>query len=348
MMKTLKTRIRKAAEPVEKAEPEVSESLLVGAEVAADIAKLLKFSTFEPEQKYWLDTGNADLNAVFGSRERGLAYGKIIELSGVEHVGKSLLSLVIGGMAQQDGAGCGRVDLEFGQDEAWDKKHGLNPAAMVNIYPKLVRPKVQVPRENAEWEEEEATKKKKKKGLNIPYLQSAEDLFTEMEVGMSLLADKNFAKQYWIVDAVADIQTEMAVTAGARDHNMRVSLDRAAFLSYYLPRMAGLAANYSAIIFLINQVRDKQGLVFGKPTYTPGGRALRHCCSVRAEAHRVKHGLLKKAGHAVGLVGYVHNEKNKAGGGSVQNEDCGYRVRWDRDKALWTFMSKEEAMGVLS
>lgn len=315
-------------------------ALVSGEEVSYAIARLLKLSTFEPERKYWLKTGSVELNSVLGSRLKGIPFGRVIELAGEEHGGKSTVSNILAGLAQKQGAAVGRVLLEDPPDDPWDEKMGLDIKAVVNIYPKLVIPKPS--KEGTEDKPVKGKPKKKKRGESkIPRLQSAEELFDEAETGMMLLAKAGYKKQFWIVDSVANIQTMMAIDAGT-NRNMRVSLDRAAFLSYYLPRLAGLAANYNALIFLINQLRDKQGPVWGDQQYSPGGRALRHCCAVRARIRRVKNGRILMGGKTVGLVGVIKNIKNKAGGGSVQDEQCGFEIRWRHDPARFEFMSKSE------
>ncbi len=238
------------------------------SELQASIGKLLKFSTFEPEQRYWLETGSEHLNGVFGSKEKGIPYGKVLELSGEEHAGKTLLSTIVAAMAQQDGAGVGRVDLEDSRDDDWEVRLGLDPSSVVTIYPKLVLPKAPIPEDGEAPEKEAKPKKgakKKKKKLLIPRLQSAEEMFEEMKVGMALLSQKGFKKQFWFLDSIANLRTDMQLEAGTSGQNMRTRNDRAMLLSEVLPELAGLAANYNATVFLLNQLREKPGVMFGDP-----------------------------------------------------------------------------------
>jgi recombination protein RecA len=295
------------------------------AEIATmqrQISKLLKFSTFEPEQRYWLDTGYEQLNATLGSRKRGLPYGKIYELSGIEHGGKTVMGTVLAGIAQKDGAAVGYIDLEDSRDEKWAVKLGLNYPDTLPVYPKLV---------------EEG---KKTKTIR---LQSAEEIFAEAEVAMQLFAKRGYKKQYWLLDSVANIQTAMAVEAGLLDRNMRVNMDRAMFLSNVLPRWAGLASNYGAMIVLVNQLRNKVGMVFGDPLYAPGGRALAHACAIRARVRRLKNGQIRQNGKVVGIIGVIKNTKNKAGEGSVEQEQVCFKIKWSKSPARIEFMSVEEA-----
>ncbi len=306
--------------------------------ITRDIEKLLDYSTFEPQHRYWLDTGSPELNAVLGSEEKGIPYGKQYEISGAEHGGKTALALVLGGMAQREGAIMGRIDLEDSRDPVWDQKLGVDTSQVINIYPKLV---------NVKPKKDKGSKKEEKQDLTIPVLQSAEMLFTEAEVAMARVAAKGYDKQFWFLDSIANIQTEMAIEAGNTDWNMRVGFDRALVLSRVLPRWAGLAANYNASIFLLNQLRIKGGVVFGDPFDSPGGKALRHNCAIRARVRRCKNGEIKRGNRVVGLVSVIKNIKNKAGGGSVQSMECGMRIYWRHDPAEIQFMSKEDAEALL-
>jgi RecA/RadA recombinase len=295
------------------------------AAILASISKELKFTTFEPEEQFWLDTGSPQANSVFGTRELGIPYGRIIELSGVQHGGKTTLTTILAGLAQKEGAGIGYIDLEFSSDKDWAAKLGLNLDYTTIIKPKLIR---------------------EKKGT-IPRLQSAEELFSEAEIGIRLLSEQGFKKQFWMLDSIANLQTQMVVDAGTMGQNMRTNADRAQFLSKALPKWAGLAANYNAMIVLINQIRTKVGFVLGNPTYRPGGNALDHACQSRVEVKRMHKGTLLQNGRVVGLVGKIVNFKNKIGHGSVQSEMGGFMVKWNRPVAQVKFMSAEEAEALL-
>ena len=254
----------------------------------------------------------------------------------VHNCGKTTLATWLAGLAQKDGAGIGRIDLERSLDETWDEKMGLDSSKVYNIYPKLVRKKVQLVKTGT-------SKKKQKVTSEIPVLQSAEELFTETEMAVAKMADLGFKKQFWFLDSVANIETEMELAAGNSQWDMRVGYDRAIFLSRVLKKWAGIAANYNAMIFFLNQLRFKGGVVFGDPYDSPGGKALRHLCSIRARMRRCKAGEIKRGNRVVGLVSIVKNIKNKAGGGSVQSCDAGVRFLWRKTPALVEVMSKEDA-----
>jgi RecA/RadA recombinase len=317
------------------------------AGIQRDVQRLLKVSTFQPDHQYWLDTGSPELNATLGSREKGLCYGKMIEIYGKNHGGKTTLCQILAACAQRDGAVFGYGDLENSRDGVWSGKLGVSWENAIPIYPKLIMPKAKKKKgvskpSGTEVDVDEEDNKKTKKTV-LPVLQSAEDIFMEAEATMALLYEKGIKKQFWLFDSVANITPSKILDAGIDGQNMNTNVARAKFLADTLPRWAGLAANYNAMIVFINQVRMKIGVMFGDPETTPGGNALLHNCAVRARVGRVKNGLLRKKGKVVGIVFIVKNIKNKAGEGSVQNDMCGVSVRWDREPARIEFMTAEDA-----
>lgn len=287
------------------------------------IHDLLKLSTFEPEQRYWLDTGSKALNGTLGSATKGLPYGKVFEIAGHKHGGKTAISTILGGMAQRDGAVVGYMDLENSYDPIWARKLGMRPEGVFLINPKLI-------------------KTSSKKNADV-VLESAEQMFAEAEAAMKMLYKRGRKKQFWILDSVANIQTEMAITEGTMGRGLRVNIDRAQFLSSVMPKWAGLAANYNVLLLLINQLRSKP-MAFGDPYYTPGGNAVPFATSIQARVTRLKGGgKLLQTGRTVGIAAKIVNNKNKAGEGSVQDLSCAFKVRWDKDPAKIEFMSLAQA-----
>jgi recombination protein RecA len=300
-------------------EKQAKKALNVAA-TQAFVASLLKYSTFEPTQRFWLDTTSPELNAVFGSKERGLPYGKLFELSGEEHVGKTVMGTILAGMAQRDGAIVIYVDLEDSRDPAWADRLGLDWKNVLSIYPKLVIGQ-------------------KGKETSLPRLQGAEELLLEAELTMGFLHKQGFKKIFLLLDSIANLQTVMQGEAGTSGQTMRTRIDRAVLLSDVLPRWCGLAASYNAMIFLLNQVRQKIGMVFGDPLTTTGGRSLRHNCAIRVRIRRQKNGRLLLNKQVIGIKSVLTNFKNKAGQESVEGSNCGMKVLWHKTPADLEFMS---------
>src|ERR1043166_3709078 len=101
------------------------------------IRKKLKYQTFEQKVKHWLDTGSRRLNKVLGSEKYGIPYGKIVEIFGINHGGKTLIAEMLTGLAQADGAAACKVDLEGSHDDSWSRLQGVDTDNLYLIQPKI-------------------------------------------------------------------------------------------------------------------------------------------------------------------------------------------------------------------
>lgn len=284
------------------------------------VQKVMKVSSYEPKTRYWLDTGSPLFNAVVGSKKYGVPYGKVIELHGPEHGGKTLIGQLLMGLAQADSAAAGYVDLEDSRDEAWARKLGVLWEYVMEFYPQFNVPK--------------------KKG-GLLKLQAANQIFAESERAMARMYKLDAKKQFWLIDSIANIVTQKQLDAGTNHADMNTKLDRSNYLSTLLPQWAGFAANYNAMVVVINQLRDKiGGMGFGEQDQTTGGRALRHACAVRVRVQRLRK--LRNGPRTIGLAGQLRNIKNKAGAGSEEGHECGFKVLWHKETAEVEFMPLSE------
>lgn len=305
--------------------------------------ELCRFRAFEQRGDYMLETPWIDLEKVLGGPD-GIAYGKVIELHGMESGGKSVIAEILMGMAQADGAAATKVDSENSEDEQWARKMGVDWDNLNLIRPKLVKALSKTQLENLK--DAPAEEKKKAKAAAPPRVQSAEELFDEAEASVIALAEAGFKKQVVIFDSIANLTTLKQIEAGPTGQTMNTKIDLPALLSSVLPRWATLASQYNLMVVVVNQMRITPGK-YGDPFNTPAGWALKFACGNRSRIRRLKSGQLKNKGHVVGLVGIIKNVKNKMGRGSVEGESCGFCIRWDRPKAQIKFMTAAEAEAVL-
>jgi len=288
-------------------------ALTPDAEMAA-IQRTLGYLTFELQPREWLDTGSRMLNAVLGSPDKGIAYGKMIELFGPESNGKTLLALLLAGLAQADGAKIAWVDFENSLDKPWAEGQGVKTSTMYHFFPKLIQ------------------KSKKEK----PRLQTAEELCDEVELWMERAHAAGEQKLFVAVDSVTAMLVEDEALGGNTEQNMRSKLALASFMSRLLRRWVALSQVYSACIVFINQLRLSP-VAFGNPEQTTGGKALKFYCSIRASVRRVKGGKLLQKGRMIGLKGVIKNFKNKAGEGSLEGYEAGFKASFL--KYDWRFLS---------
>jgi recombination protein RecA len=255
----------------------------------------------------WLDTRVPDLNEALGDRERGIPYGRIIEISGKESQGKSALALTLAALAQRDGAGIVWLDFESSYDPTWAQKRGIEHESDGILGGFLIQPYL-------------GTFGKEK----VERLATAEILCAEAESAMVALS-KNFKKQILICDSVASMLTEDEAGAGIEGGNMRTRMGLPMFLSSLLRRWVGLVQSCNVLVLFINQLREDPMARYGDKLYTPGGKSLPYYAHVRVRMRRSGKMLLK--GKPYGIQGIISNTKNKAGG--VEKSKVGYQLHFD-------------------
>lgn len=251
----------------------------------------------------WLDTGILNLNEVFGHREHGIPYGRIVEMSGMESHGKSALAFVLAALAQQDKAFVLWADFENSFDEEWARRRGLDPDNIILIQPYVG----------------------KFRGEKLGRMSTAQDLCVEIEAILSNMRRK-FKKMFVVIDSVPSMLPDGEAVAGLDGRNLRVLMALPMFMGALLRRWVGLAQAYSATFMFINQLRQNP-MAFGDPWYTPGGNALKFYSHLRVRVKRVKGGRILRKGRLVGIQGIVTNLKNKSGG--LEGSRVGYRLLFE-------------------
>lgn len=83
----------------------------------------------------------------------------------------------------------------------------------------------------------------------------------------------------------------------------------ARILSKHLRIIVKLASDHNCTVILLNQIRDKVGVMYGNPEDTPGGRALKFYASQRISVTRV--GQVKEGSHIIGTEVQFRIVKNK-------------------------------------
>lgn len=272
--------------------------------------------THERPARVYLDTGSPELNAVLGEREAGIAFGKIIEISGQSSTGKTAIALDLAATAQTaNEAHVLWLDFENSFDQPltaeqnnWYQRRGLMCHKGATNFT-LIQPYV---------------------GLfnneKTPRLATAEELLGEAEAVLVYQSRKK-KPIIAVVDSVTGMLPEEQSNAGIGGQNMRTTMALPVLLGDLLRRWTGLLPEYDALAIFLNQLRTKPGISFGDPNYTPGGNALPFYAHSRVRMRRVKGGRVLRKGRMVGLKGILLNHKNKSGG--IEGEECGFRIFFD-------------------
>jgi recombination protein RecA len=79
-----------------------------------------------------------------------------------------------------------------------------------------------------------------------------------------------------VLDSVANLVPSRVMENGADKETVA---ELARVLSRTMGKLLSYAASNNVLVILINQLREKVGVMFGSPDTMPGGKALKHACS---------------------------------------------------------------------
>jgi recombination protein RecA len=116
------------------------------------------------------------------------------------------------------------------------------------------------------------------------------------------------------------------------DRNMKDNLALATAMSQQLPIVAQKAEDLGICVIILNQLRTKPGVMYGDPTYTPGGDAKEFYFSqrIRLSAKQIKLG----DGASAAVLG------NEVTGKIIKN-----KIVRPFQKATWRFMYRKDGTG---
>ena len=281
------------------------------------IRRRLKHKPFQVGERGRLDTDNVGLNAVFGDHKTGIKVGSLIELSGQPSSGKSAIAMDLAACAQQNDFVVGWVDFEQSFEQppdadtsSWASRRGLECHSGSEVF-ELFQPYL-------------GTIGREKE----PRLITGGELLTEVEEWMAAVR-RSGKRPFIVLDSVASILPDDVAETALPDQNMTHSMSLPKLMAKLTTRWIGRIASCSGIGVFINQLREKPGVLFGDPTYTPGGNSLPFYAHVRVRMRRKgsDSGKMRRGGEPIGIKGIMRNYKNKAGG--VEGREIGYKIFFD-------------------
>jgi recombination protein RecA len=217
----------------------------------------------------------------------GLPLGKLVEIYGTEGSGKSSIAYRVVGFAQKLGYNCLWIDAEnsFSHDLA-----DINGVDSDN--------------------------------LMVSELYDPDDpdkMFYAEDIMENICTACKSGIQVIVLDSVASlaVKAEMENEIGQGGVGMGAL---AQLMSRAVKKVCNYAAKYNVLVIMINQVREKIGVMFGNPESTPGGRALKFHASIRLRFQKQssKEGQVvvtddKGAENLIGGKSYVQIIKNRFG-----------------------------------
>lgn len=193
-----------------------------------------------------ISTGFANIDMITGVR--GIPKGRIVELYGPEHSGKSTLAIHLGAQAQKEGLVM-YVDFEHSFDPRYARKLGMDVEDRTKFL--LTQPE-------------------------------------SLEEGMSIASRfiRAGAASLVIVDSIA-AGVPKAEIEGEDVGSNRIGLHSLVWANI-LKQTTHYVHSSDCILLGVNQVRTKIGITFGSSEDTPGGRAWKHYASLRLKLVKEK------------------------------------------------------------
>ena len=109
-----------------------------------------------------------------------------------------------------------------------------------------------------------------------------------------------------VIDSLAGLAPKAQIDGDIGDSHVGLS---ARIMSDALSVLTPFLDNSGCTLIVINQIREKVGIMFGNPETTTGGRALKFYSSVRLDVRRIES--LKQGGEVIGNRTRVKVVKNK-------------------------------------
>jgi recombination protein RecA len=222
-----------------------------------------------------ISTGSPGLDYAVG--RGGVPRGRVIQFAGKESSGKTFLALQVAAQWQaKHPDNCfAFLDAEFTYDPIWAAGFGVDNDRVFlvksNEAEKLFAGLVGRVKLN------KVTKKETKvKGLFDMISDGAQVKYPHPDGSKMNSLDLSRCGVI-IVDSIAAMQPPMERQSAVGKQNMALM---ARFLSVELRKITPGAAKANAAVIFINQIRVDPGKMFGNPETSPGGRALKHACSL--------------------------------------------------------------------
>ena len=211
----------------------------------------------------YIPTGSPALDEAIGIG--GIPRGRIIQLAGKESSGKTMLALscIKSYLDSNPNNTALFIDAEYTYDPEWAASQGVDISRVMVI--KTNDAKAIFEGLIGTMKVNSVTKKTSKnmKGILDYVIDGSDPKFKDLGI--------------IILDSIAVLNTPMEVAAAIGKANM-APIPR--FLSTELKKLTPMLAKSNVAFVGINQVRVDLGKMFGDPTSSPGGKALKHACSL--------------------------------------------------------------------
>lgn len=136
------------------------------------------------------------------------------------------------------------------------------------------------------------------------YLMHVSNLEMALEVCKTVAQAGSFSAV--VIDSLAGLAPKAQIDGDVGDSHVGLF---SKIMSDTLPVLTPFLDNSGCTLIVINQIREKVGVMFGNPERATGGRALKYYASVRLDIRRIES--LKQGGEVIGNRTRVNVVKNK-------------------------------------
>jgi len=260
------------------------------------------------EIKDWISTGSSMLDLAISNRPHGgLPVGKMIEFSGLEGTGKSLISAhIVANTQKKDGIAV-YIDTENAAAPEFWKSLGVNIKNMLYVQAETV-----------------------------------EDIFDNMEKMIAVVRKSNKDRILTIIIdsvAAASCKTEQESDHGKDGYATTKSI----VISKAMRKITNMIGKQKVLTVFTNQLRQNlNAMAFGDKWVVPGGKSLPYHCSVRVRLNNV--GKLKTGVEVIGNKCKAVVVKNRMGPPQKQTEFDIYYDSGIADYASWIKVMKDNKL----
>jgi recombination protein RecA len=244
----------------------------------------------------FVSTGSYALNKVIsGDYNKGVPIGMITQFHGEASTAKTVFATHILKEAQAKGYYTMLVDSENAYNPEFAKHLGINPKELIYAAP-----------------------------------ETLEDCF--QVITEAIVAIRQTDKETPIVvayDSIAVSPSKAEYEAENYEGNNMQGAIRAKSTGACLRKINPLMRKYKVALIIINQIRNKVGVMYGSPeTMAAGGKSLEYYLGVNLKCISNKTSDLLRDEHknVMGIQGKVRNTKNKC---SVPFRECEFELKWD-------------------
>ena len=146
----------------------------------------------------------------------------------------------------------------------------------------------------------------RKLGVKTDELLVSQPDYGEQALEIADMLVRSNAVDLIVIDSVAALVPKAEIEGDMGDSHVGL---QARLMSQALRKLTSNVARSNSLLFFINQIRMKIGVMFGSPETTTGGNALKFYSSVRLDIRRI--GALKNGEEVIGNATRVKVVKNK-------------------------------------